>query len=791
MKPRPLRFSRARRGYSLIEVLFTLGALSSVAAVGLTVVRQTVSPATETRLEADVRQINNAIVTYKVNGGDLTGITDAQAVVDKLKTVVKDDGTDKQALALKNSMVDPRVKVVRTPGGKTTQKTVARYNTASQKFELTQTADDSTVQGFVLGTAAASETGETRRTVLAGSKGSGWVWGYGESSKTRDTMKTATTGSATPTTPGASADTETAQALPPILNPLPPQTALTSYPLTVNITNPNPAGSSQLYYSLNGAAYTPYTTSLSTEPGTTIRAVAVSLDPDHMSDSPATQQSYVPTPVTLSLTDTAPSAVSYFQVGGAAATGSPAVTALAASTISLANAASIPSRYISSNYFQVTWSFAGTAANSAAFSNGYPGQSFNITKSSFGTSNAVALSYRAVSLDPIFTSSTQVTKSVGISPLALNAPKLANSSQTLTMAADFSTAVPSGYRLYYSFTGDPGDNQGEPVSGTLYQSAVTAPSSGGTLYARVYPPTDSKAWFTTSTLATLAIPSQNTNYMGDYNVIVFTDLYTTTAIEGKTWVGGNLTNGNAFSLGRNYSPTAAENVIVVGGSLGSGNAFTMEGNSYARLAMTSTSNRGSRSINWNGGGNEASRLVYDSAIPSKTATMQQQLQALSASLNTATATSTVVTPTNQTNKRVLTCTPNAKGVAVFNIAASSLFGASNLAEVSLDFATGVTEASVKGVLINVSGSSVVTGNQFNFTGKFTDDTWRKKILWNVPAATTMNMAAQRMDGAVLAPYAAVTSNNDFKGSLVCKSLNLQGSCFRLPFGSTEILSMGQ
>jgi choice-of-anchor A domain-containing protein len=279
--------------------------------------------------------------------------------------------------------------------------------------------------------------------------------------------------------------------------------------------------------------------------------------------------------------------------------------------------------------------------------------------------------------------------------------------------------------------------------------------------------------------------------MGNYNVIVFTDLYTTTAIEGKTWVGDDLTNSNSFSLGRNYSPSGNENVVVVGGSLGNGNAFQVEGNGNSRLALKGSSSRGTRSINWNGGGNESSRLVYDSTIPAKTLTMQAQLQAMSAELSTVPANSTVVTPFGQSNKRVLTCSVNSSGVAIFNIAASSLFGASNLAEVSIGFASGVSESSVKGILINVTGYIVLTGNQFNFTGKFADDTWRKKILWNFPAAIIMNMAAQRMDGAVLAPYAAVTSNNDFKGSLACRQLTIQGTCFRLPFSSSEIIAMGQ
>ncbi|HWB03503.1 MAG TPA: choice-of-anchor A family protein [Verrucomicrobiales bacterium] len=788
------RPSLRKRAFSLFETLFVVAALSCLTAVSLTVVRQVISPTADTKLRADVRQINRAIATYRAHGGNLSGVTTPEAVVEKLKTVVTDEGDkDKETVGLKGSMIDPRVQVVRANEEPRKGKEGARYDAKKQQFEVSEETGADVVESFTFGEPPAEVAKEDRNVMLPGSKDGGWIWDYRESRRSRGRLKTGSTADVAGTE--FAGETTQATALVPVLNPSLSAPALASYPLSVTITNPNPANTTQLYYSLNGAAYQAYTGAVSTPPGTTIRAIAVSLDPDRLLDSATTQQAYAPTPVTLSMTDTAPSVVSYFEAGGAAASGSPAVSPLAASAIRLANAADIPARFQASSYFQVEWSFAGIPGASSAFSNGYPGESFSVTRNAYGANSGVALSYRAITISPsVFNSSALVSKTVGINRLTLSAPKVTTASSQVTLAPDFSSAIPASYRIYYNFGSDPGDNQGEPVTGTLYSSPVAAPSPGGTLYARVYPPSGSKLWFNTSTVASVVVPPASTpsdNYMGNYNVIVFTDLYTTTAIEGKTWVGDDLTNSNSFSLGRNYSPSGNENVVVVGGSLGNGNAFQVEGNGNSRLALKGSSSRGTRSINWNGGGNESSRLVYDSTIPAKTLTMQAQLQAMSAELSTVPANSTVVTPFGQSNKRVLTCSVNSSGVAIFNIAASSLFGASNLAEVSIGFASGVSESSVKGILINVTGYIVLTGNQFNFTGKFADDTWRKKILWNFPAAIIMNMAAQRMDGAVLAPYAAVTSNNDFKGSLACRQLTIQGTCFRLPFSSSEIIAMGQ
>lgn len=401
------------------------------------------------------------------------------------------------------------------------------------------------------------------------------------------------------------------------------------------------------------------------------------------------------------------------------------------------------------------------------------------------------LTVGGVSLYPEPNRQAAASKTAAAAGVTLAPPVIISNASLVFLTENSATPAPAGSRIYYKFDGDPGDSAGEPASGTLYQSAIRVPVSGGTLYARVFPPAGGQTSFKTSTAATLVMAPQSlTNYMGDCNVIVFTNLDTSTAIEGKSWVGGDLTNSGAFSLGRNHASSDAENVAVVGGVLGDGDSFCMEGSSHSRLALTSPASRGTRSIHWNGGGDEAGRLVYDRTIPFKTQTMQKELGALSQKLSAAPASSTVVTPPHQSSKRVFLCTPNAAGIAVFNIAGSSLFGKANISEISISFASGVDEASIKGILINVSGTVLQARTPFNITGKFTDDAWRKKILWNFPAAETLHLAGQGMDGAVLAPSASVTSSNSFRGSVACSALKLSGTCFHLPFRSLEILAMG-
>src|SRR5690606_21807447 len=94
-RPQP-RSPRGSRGFSLVELLTTVAAISSVAAVGVGVVTQVQTVTADIKLEEDVKQANNAIAVYLTAGGSLNELTDPQAVLDKLKSKVsEEEGNDR------------------------------------------------------------------------------------------------------------------------------------------------------------------------------------------------------------------------------------------------------------------------------------------------------------------------------------------------------------------------------------------------------------------------------------------------------------------------------------------------------------------------------------------------------------------------------------------------------------------------------------------------------------------------------------------------------------------------
>jgi choice-of-anchor A domain-containing protein len=129
-------------------------------------------------------------------------------------------------------------------------------------------------------------------------------------------------------------------------------------------------------------------------------------------------------------------------------------------------------------------------------------------------------------------------------------------------------------------------------------------------------------------------------------------------------------------------------------------------------------------------------------------TLETTLDGLSTSLSKLKANS--VLPTAGNNE-VISATPGANGVAVFDVTAAQL------AQIpSYDFDLN----GAKTVIINVSGTTV------NFSANDeSGTTGANNIIWNFYQAKTVNLGTQ-IAGTILATGATVSNNNQIDGDLV-------------------------
>ncbi len=136
-----------------------------------------------------------------------------------------------------------------------------------------------------------------------------------------------------------------------------------------------------------------------------------------------------------------------------------------------------------------------------------------------------------------------------------------------------------------------------------------------------------------------------------------------------------------------------------------------------------------------------------------------------------TANSTYTAPAKPTNV-TLNATPSSAGLAVFSIAASSLFGNGNIQ--SLDIATN----NASEVVINVTSGSSVDISSPNFVNNFTSTSVDSSVIWNFVNATSITLGVE-LHGSVLAPGASLSTSSPIDGSVAVGSLNA-GSEFHLP-----------
>ena len=257
----------------------------------------------------------------------------------------------------------------------------------------------------------------------------------------------------------------------------------------------------------------------------------------------------------------------------------------------------------------------------------------------------------------------------------------------------------------------------------------------------------------------------------EWNLIVFNDMSTGHDVEGRAFIGGNLTgNSNAFNIapGNNPSQNSDPALTVVGnvsgstrsinnsgganigGNLTSQNGFNLNGNQTLNVGGTSSqTNINQNTVNANLGANFTNTLVAQkNLLVSSLGSLSDNLAALS---NTGT--------TSIANNRL---TINASGTSQ-NVFSLTMADFNTFGEISVVNPNGAT------VVINVSGASGTLADNFVNTAA---DIGRN-VIWNFYQATDLNFNNAFL-GTVLATDATVSNNNYIEGTLVANAFNQNG-----------------
>ncbi len=483
MRP-PKNRTDLRSAVTLIEVLIALGVVAVLGGGAyLNVVNSRVS-ADEAKLEQDVRVLNSAIDAYLASGGDLDGASTPEAVLARLKTRA-DSTSAPRVLGLTGSFVDSRTTaLMQTSEEAGTGGLRAYYTTSPSPRFITGTSGAAGVKAFVFDDAAgsASPTGEERTRTLDVATQTAWVWDFtnrpapapGEAQ-----VPVATEITNRVITPGVSA----IQLNPPTFNPPAGVNPLTSYPLSLTLVNPNPAGSSRIYYSLNAGPYVLFNTAFSIGPNTTITAFCISLDPSRYTTSAAATAAYGVTPLQLAISVSASPSLTYAQVGGSMLGQPTQIPPPATITLGV----TVPTPYLSSDGFRIEYTTDGsdplTSTNRVigpSFSGSFDSPSIDLSLTNWGTRSNLPIRAVARALNTnFFISSPVVSNVVSANRVALTAPVVSPSNQVVTFSVTVNMSNPptgpsTGMQIRYT-TNNTAPNM---TNGILYSSPFSISSFG-------------------------------------------------------------------------------------------------------------------------------------------------------------------------------------------------------------------------------------------------------------------------------------------------------------------------
>lgn len=260
----------------------------------------------------------------------------------------------------------------------------------------------------------------------------------------------------------------------------------------------------------------------------------------------------------------------------------------------------------------------------------------------------------------------------------------------------------------------------------------------------------------------------------EWNLVVLGNLESSSEVEGRTFVGGNLTGNSSNYNIRGGTPSANDQpgLTVVGDvtgghkNLNNGSGAVVGGNVSSGFNLNGapqTVKVGGTISNTNVNQNTVLSNLGTSD-PAFTVKLQQQKSDLADSMGSLSYAMGTLTSNSQLsiqgNRGTFNAQPDANGMAVFNISAADL---DKIGEIQFNL-NGADTA-----IVNVSGRAINLND--NFLGG--TNNLGEHVIWNFPDAEELNVTTA-WGGSVLAPLADAETRNYIQGSAVFGNLKQNG-----------------
>ncbi|MFT5412309.1 MAG: prepilin-type N-terminal cleavage/methylation domain-containing protein [Verrucomicrobiales bacterium] len=511
----------SQRAFTLVEILMVVACIGILVGLSVQIISGMISSTKEKKLGHDVRVLNSAVATFVANGGDLEGAKSASEVFVRLRSSTSSDQADR-LVGVRSGFFDLRmIPVMQTSDEAVALKSRVLWDVTKSRFAIYYQGKPGIKEFLIDDSKSSMDPPEReRKLVIAYSKkgDAKWVWDYNDAPTVTGNKRSIevldSKGAVIPLPPSAP---HPLQLTPPNVSVPPDTYPLMDYEdLNLTLRNPNPAGVSEMFYSIREGIWLRYQAPFPIDPGAVLMTQAVSNDPASWHDSAVSTGNYKTELVQLITSLVFPKQnYNYVSLGGATEPGSyPPPVRVHPGRVELTNGSSLPVQFQNSKVFEVAWTLQGTNDPQASakpmtsdpFSGGFPGQDILLSIDDWGPSDALVVQAYANSHNlEIVTNAEPVSAILNATRIQLRPPlveimssagRSKNKKVTISCQTNFGD-TPLGARIFYTTDGsDPGAGpDGEPVTTKYYSGPFQLPAGATEIIARVYAPGLYHHWF--------------------------------------------------------------------------------------------------------------------------------------------------------------------------------------------------------------------------------------------------------------------------------------------------------
>jgi type II secretory pathway pseudopilin PulG len=499
--------------FTLVEVLLVLAAIAIVGSIAVVGIGQVQTASADRKLEADVATINAAADYFLLSGGEFQGTDAASALTDlKARASAQASATNPGATG---SFIDPRIGFEMQTEEEAARGELRAYwefdEVQDRYFFRTDDKGPPGIKRFTLDNfedPAGTDRDVGRQLATTGP----WIWDHDDVEPTENAIP-----AGTPTTVAGPSE-GIRQLQPPVFSPSGGGVALADFQPTMAVTIENPNAAGRLFFATNTQSRTEYSSALPVSPGERIIAWVESDNPAQWLNSEVRAATFTIDPHALSLTWSAPATVNYAAAGGAFIGLEPQTPGLARL---LVNFDGIHPSFIAQSDLTVIYTVDGsdpatseTAATMDDIADPTAPLEIPVDVPLFGSNASVTLRALVQSGSELFADSSNANTTINIARTTLAGPSISPEAPFMLPnwmeMALISPAHPVGGLIYYTLTGEqPLTSAGVPkVNAVLYTGGFNPEIlEEFTVAAQVAAPTGLNQWFLNrSTIATYVVP---------------------------------------------------------------------------------------------------------------------------------------------------------------------------------------------------------------------------------------------------------------------------------------------